>query len=612
MDTFDLLSDIRGYVNKGDVTQTPMMYLVSGSQNMLVVKGNEKDAGTKVVSRAGYELYGDANAALTPVKSSTTWKHNQGVDHFLREYNGTLELRLTVDETGATVDPYFATLLTGLSTTKPVRFVPVWNATELIDVLLFVNNSSILYEWSGGYGTYASSTSNTLTINETIAESHFLTSGTRQIRVLDSSGNWQTFTYTSQSGSEFTLSVGDPTLYTFNAGAPVVQVVRTNSNTPASGFTNDYIDVLENQVFVGSDTSRRVYVSKATSYTDFTFSSPRVPTEGALLTLDDVTRGFKVGTSGEGLEAMHIFSGNDRAYRVEFRLNAGDTADRELLKIKPIINAPNQGAFSQEMIGKTKNFIVFLNNNNELVELGSIESQVVLTNTPISDDIQADFIVATFTNGQIFFDTNSLYVTAPTDSKMWIFDLKHRWWHSPQILPVRRMDNYAGDLYGHSNAVPETYKLFTGTDDNGLPITFNATYAYRAHNRRDALKHITHYFTEMYVTSNAEVTHKVLFEYGGAKGIQTYTYKGDETDHLFTANPLASLGQNSLGTNPLGGYLEEPDDLIKYRRIRPLVPVDYFEYQVSYECETQDAQMQILSHGGNAMLSKNYPVKIKK
>lgn len=114
----------------------------------------------------------------------------------------------------------------------------------------------------------------------------------------------------------------------------------------------------------------------------------------------------------------------------------------------------------------------------------------------------------------------------------------------------------------------------------------------------------------MYITVNAEVTHKLLFEYGGAKGIQEYQYKGSETTFLFTANPTASLGQNALGTNPLGGYLEEPADLVKYRRYKKVVPVNFFEFQSVYETETQDAQMQIIAQGPNARQSTNEPAKI--
>jgi hypothetical protein len=392
-----------------------------------------------------------------------------------------------------------------------------------------------------------------------------------------------------------------------------VQAVRTNADEPLAGYVMDFIDVLDNQLFIGSASSRNVYVSKTDSITDYSYSSPRVPTEGAKITLDDVTTGFKVGKSGNGEDAMHVFSGTDRAYRISFDLSAGDSADREVIRTIPIINAPRQGAKSQELIGKTKNFIVYLNNNNELVELGSVESQLTLINSPISDPIKNDFIVASFTNGQIFFDTNSLYISAPSDGKVWIFDIEKKFWQPPQILPIRLFSNHAGTLYGHDNGVPQTYSLFDATDDNDLPFTAKAYWAYKQFpEERELLQNFDRYFVEMYLSANATVTLKLLYEYGGSKDIKTYDFKGSESEFIFTPNPLASLGMNSLGTNPLGGYLTEPDTLLKYRRYKKIVAKDCFEYQVGFECETQDGRFQILAHGANIKVSTNYPVKLIK
>lgn len=585
----DIASD-RGY-------PLGIRYLVSGSKNVLV-----NSSGDKVISRNGYELFGAESSDRNAVKSQVVWLDNNGNEWFLREYNGNLEVY---------VDSAFETLLTGLSTTKPVRFADVWNATELTDILLFVNNSSILYEWSGGKGTYASATTNTLTINETIAEQKFLTSGTRQIRVKDSGGTWRTFTYTGESGSQFTGVTPDPTAFTFDANALVLQEVRSNSNTPASGFTNDTIKVLDNQAFVGSDTSRRVYISKNTSYTDYTFSTPRVPGEGALLTLDDVTNALEVGKDDEGTESMVIFSGRNRIYRTKFVLTQGSSTDREIVRTIPLIAASRQGAQSQELVGKTKNAIVFLNFDNELVELSNIADVNSLQGLPISDPIKPDFDSANFTNGHVFFSENNLYVSAPANSIFYVFDLQNKYWQPPQNIPIRLFSAYAGDLYGHSNFVEESYKLFTGLNDNDKPFTAIARFAYRNHNARSDLKNFDYYFTEMYMTPNAKVKLRLLFDYGGAEGIQTYEYLGTETDFKFSPEQAASLGVNSLGVAPLGGATTSPYDVIKYRRFQPTQSVDYFEYQAEYSGDMLDSQFQIISHGPNVQVSENFPVKLK-
>ena len=603
MEKFSILTKFDGYISKTDLTNTPESYLISGSQNMLL---NDFE---KWESRGGYSLFGASSTDRNKIKSERVWFTSTGTEIFLREANGVLEYYSSVSSA-------WETLLTGLSTTKPIRFAEIWNSTELIDIQLFVNHSSILYEWSGGMGTYASSTATTIVINETIGTSRFLTTGTRLIRVKDSGGTWREFTVSSQTGSTFTVAE-DPTAYTFTAGAIVVQSVRSNATTPVSGFTNDTIKVLENQAYVGSDSSRRVYISKSTSYTDFTFSTPRIPTEGALITLDDYTTAFEVGSTAEGRETMVVFSGRDRIYRTEFILAAGSSTDRETVRVKPLMVASGQGALSQELVTKIKNAIVFVNNNNELVELGSVENFSNAQQNAISDPIRPDFLDADFTGGMVRFWRNSIYVTAPVTGKTFILALKvqadgstKKFWHTPQILPFSVLSEYGGDLYGHSGGITETYLAFDGVDDNGLPIAFKAHFAYRNAGIREALKNFDQYYSELYLSSNAIVNHRILFEYKGAKTIKEYSYRGDETDFLFVPNVSASLGVNPLGTNPLGSTTTAPEVLNKYRRFKKVPPVDFFEVGIQYECDEQDAQFQILATGMNMKISANAPAKI--
>ena len=352
-------------------------------------------------------------------------------------------------------------------------------------------------------------------------------------------------------------------------------------------------------------------MSQSDDYVDFTFSSPRVPTEGWQFILDEFNIGFKTNIGGTGDESLVMFAGNDWIYRVEFQI-IGDTSVIETVNVKPIFVSEGQGAISQELISKVRNSIVFINGDNELVDLGQFEDFSTLTQIPISDPVRPDFVAANFTDGAIRFFKNNLYVTAPASGKMFIFAFREnnkRFWQPPQTLPVGQMTDYGGDLIGHSNAVTESYKLFTGTNDNTKPVSFKAHFAYSNSGSREKLKNFDKYFTEMYVSSNAVITHKLVYEYLGAKQIQQYTYFGTSTDFLFTPNLLASLGVNSLGTSPLGGSPSEPTNLQKYRRFKKVAPVDHYEFQVRYESDELDTQFKILCHGANPVLSRNAPQK---
>jgi hypothetical protein len=609
---FDLSTGYLGYRTKEDETMLAEAlgsdrYLVSGSRNVLI-----SAAGNKVVSRYGYSLFGAENTDREPIKSQHTWLNSTGSEVVLREGNG--ELEFYSEESDA-----WETLMTGLSATYAVRFAEIWSATELIDELLFVNHDANLYEWSGGMGTFASDTATTIVINEVIGTSRFLTAGTRSIRVKDSGGTWREFAYTGQSGSTFTGVTPDPTAFTFDANALVVQVVRTNTNLISSAFLCNSIEVLDNQLYVGSDAYRDHYISKNTSFTDFSYSSPRVPGEGAKLTLDDVNIGYKIGRNENGVETMNVFCGKDFVYRTEFILSSGSASDREVVKVKPLVAASNQGARSQEMIGKIKNGIVFVNWDNELVELGQVENVEKQVSVPVSDPIKSDFLSADFdAGGHVFLSENQLLVSSRSDGVIFILDLEQKFWQPPQDIPVGLFSNYGNTLIGHSSAIRESYTLFDTlsdrkiTDEEGQPFTAIARFAYRNHGARARMKNFDRYYHEMYLTSNLELTHTLRYDYGGSRGISEKLMNGAEGDFLFTPALNASLGAHSLGTVPLARDLTDPPTFLKYRRLKPVQPVDYFEFQSEYRADILDSQFQIAAHGPNAQLAQNSPVRYTK
>lgn len=595
---YQITSSIKGYVTKTDPTNLPTDYLVAGSQNVII---NDQE---KVESRAGYEIFGAASTTATAVTSDFSWKHSGATSTAPSEI-----LLRTKDN----LIQYYATstfedLWSGVSTTSPVRFATVWDSSEQMDTLLSVNASSTLMKWSGGQATVASTTSTTVGINEEIGKSRFFISGTHRFRIKDSGGVWREFSHTGIGGgvSTFTGVTPDPTSFTFGTNASIVQAIEFHANTPQAGFLSDTISVLNNQVWIGSENSRFVFVSKDTSYTDFTFSSPRTTGQGAKLTLDSTTVGFMAPDDNK----MLVFSGDDRVYQVSFEISSSDTGTVELPRIKPLLVSSGQGAQSQELIAKIKQAVVWISNNNELVELGQVENLPSPQAIAISDPIKPDFSDATFTNGEIEFWENSIFITDPVDGKMFIFDMSKRFWQPPQVLGMRRVSVFGNQLYGHSNSVPETYTLFMGLNDNGNPISFKAHFAYRNGNRRDILKNFDKFFTELYLAGNTTVTVELLYEWQGAKQITEYDLVGSNTAFLFTPNNSAALGVNPLGTNPLGGQLQVAEQSPKYRRFKPIVPADFFEYAPHFESDSDDGAFQIVAFGENLRQSGNIASKL--
>ncbi len=597
---FELIDKPTGYVTKPDKTNTSPSSLVAGSQNVLI---NDAE---KITGRGGYTLFGVANSALTPIVSSHEWQTSTGNELPLRSYDDELEVYIGTAE-GRTFNSWEK--LKDAWATVDFVFTTWWNTTEKIDLLLFVAGDANIYEWSGAKTTFASATATTITKEGTgtWGASRFLIGGARQIRIKDSGGTWRTFTYTGgESTTTLTGVTVDPTTFTFTAGALVLQEVRTNANKPASGSVNDGIATLKNQVYIGSLTSREVNVSKNTDFTLFTFSSPRAPGEGALLTLDNTWTAFAPQE-----EDMYISAGKDDWYKTSFTLS--DTITSEAFKVEKLKTAPRQAAQTHDLTAKIKNSVVFISNEPTLDELGRLENINTPQSQPLSDPIKPDFDAADFTNGHVKYFGNKVYICCPANGTVFIRDLDKGFWQPPQKLPIRRFAIIGGELYGHSSLVPETYKLFTGVDDNDNYIDFRIFFAYRNFGDRAHNKAFDEYFTEGYISPNTTLTMGILYDFQGASGSAEFIIDGNSTAILFGSGVDNSLGKESFGKEPLGSSMNEnAGTLPKFRHIATFRPTDNYEYQVSYKTTDPDAQFELLAQGPNPKLATVDNVFIKK
>jgi hypothetical protein len=385
----------------------------------------------------------------------------------------------------------------------------------------------------------------------------------------------------------------------------VHQALRSHTNTPASGFKNNMIDVLNNQVYYGSLTQRDVYVSKNTSFTDVTFSSPRAPGEGALLTLDNAAVGF---VSQE--QAMYITAGKNDWYQTVFTLSSDNTA--EALTVKKLKTAPQQAAQSQNLIAKIKNNVVFVSNEPTLDELGRLEQIDTPQAKAISDPIKSEFSGYDFTGGEAMYFQNQIWLTIPAENIYLIYDIENSLWQPPQIGSFSRWAIIDGMLYAHSSVVPETYKMNTGTNDNGNPIRAIAAFGYDNYGKRFNLKHFDEHATEGYIKSNTTVTKKIQYEYRGALSIQEFAIEGSDTTILFTPADDASLGKAPLGQQPLGSTTAEIDLTPKFRQIDTMQLQNFYEMNVQYESNSEDGYFAILAHGPNVKIAGERNLGIKK
>lgn len=261
-----------GYISNGEITNLSGQYLVQGSRDVLIKRDAQGGRG-KVVSRFGYELLGAAKTLNKRIASEYVWQSSTGVERPLRRYHDELEVLY---------DGAWRRVIDGL-TGERMRFASYWVTGEQIDVLLMVEGTDTIREWSGSIAEIAEVTTTTLSKKgyygaSTIAfdssdrtltdsASKFLTYGFAAgdtIIVSGSAANDGRYIIDTVTASTITLSADD-TLSDELAGASVVVKLPVGTWAEARAFASGTrkftIDGIDYTYTGGEDTGTLTGVS---------------------------------------------------------------------------------------------------------------------------------------------------------------------------------------------------------------------------------------------------------------------------------------------------------------------------------------------------------------
>lgn len=613
---FSLVSDFTGYVSSKDKTLVDPRVLIHGSKNVY-----KKLSGTIAV-RPGLKRRGSADTSAGGITSSFEWNTSLGATIPLRYISDTGKLQFESDIVASGTYVWYD-LLTGLSASD-ISFDTWWDNTNKKDVLLFVLGSSTMYHWSGALALFVSATATVITLDRDATTSGFSASGSIII-------NGTPATYSGVSGS--TLTGVSVDFSATAANSVVIEATGTNSNTPASSFTANFIKVNNNQVAVGSYTSRIVYISKNTSYVDYSQSTPRVPGDGETIILDDTANGIGIRQGN-----FHISAGTSDWYVVSFTPITVGTTLTEQTKVDKQHMSELAAAKNHNFIDSLGDDIIYLDQANQLRAFGTFRN----LNTPrypvLSLQVQDELYDEDFTGGHLRVVSDIVYLTAPNSGRDWMYQIREqispmgnigaeRVWHPPQVRNVSRFAVIDGVLYGHSNANPQIYQIWNtlqwhddSPTDDPLPYDCLARFAYRQHNRRQGMINFDKVYWEGYMTEGSKVYAGVYYDYQGATDYQSPAINDPALSRryqatFYTATSGPSLGDSSLGDNPLGdGLTTESNDqetLPKFRKITDVNPSDCFEYALEIYSQDLDCRWELLALGPNTQVSENRPVQIR-
>lgn len=455
---------------------------------------------------------------------------------------------------------------------------PSTNYHFVVSLLAGVGTLSVYTGVSSGVGT-------NISVNSGVSWSS--QNGFLNMVVNENDSNLQTFNGVSPSPSGIT--VGDAVIQAPTVGTTAV------TDAPLSTF--DLIGTLRNQIYYGSFSNQTVYITKVNSYTDASFSTPRVVGEGASVTLDAPPVAFI-----PQVQAMYMSAGLSYWYGTKFTLSS-DLAN-ESFEINAIKTSANQGAFSQSYVANIKNSISFISNEVLFNSFGPVKD--ILTDPQMenmSDPIKYDVDAYTFGGGSVHYFNYFIYFSVPKNNVVRVYNVDKKYWEAPQTMPVGIFYEVNGALYGHDATTNASYQLFVPNtyNDVGGPINAIAAFPYVSSEGAQAnqKKFFNKFYTEGYIAGNTTLTLEINYDFGAFSGTYSTGISGANKAIVFNKITDGSLGKNTLGSQPIGTILNLPQlsPIPKFRVINTFAPVNNFEYQVVYSSYDVDQNWALLRFG---------------
>lgn len=387
--------------------------------------------------------------------------------------------------------------------------------------------------------------------------------------------------------------------------------------TPPSGFTLDLISVRKtsNQVLLSSITNNLVYLSEAGNYTVYSQSVARVQYEGDMAT----TVGPVVGFAPQDDE-VYITAGIDEFYTTSFvqttitDSTTGTTTVFETFQLKQLKVSALQAAISQYAMTKIANDIVYISNEPIINSLGPVTN---ILNVPIITDLSYSIVndinSYNLTDAWCAYNKQILYVGFPAMGLFRMYNMtnpKNPYWEAPININLSGVSFVGTTVLGHSYNTSESYILFNGYSDRaasinqtGLPISSQALFAFQTAGIRSRRKSFYKFWVEGYISSGTTLNVGLIYRSPnpGTSFGQTLTIKGTDP-YVLIPTDTSSLGKSALGTNPLGGDIQFPQQL----NLPPYFAVNktatrfpYLDFQPAFYSYGVNQNWELLSYGNN-------------
>ena len=500
---------------------------------IIEAKNIDFDIKKSIAPRLGNEILGTESSNKNPVNSLYTANALDGRELLIRTHSTVLEW-WNPDNTS------WETLDTGYTTGKDFSFVDGMTSSETANYTYFTNGFETLRRFRIAFGSMATTTGATTTLNsvsgyDSADDIGFNTSGTVTIDGSD-------YSYSGISGWNLTGMTGSSTLTALSANEGIISTVETSGFTDSPG-TSTALVIKDQRLYAASQNS--VFCSKIDDFQDFSFSSPRVASEGEVVIFPE--GGNKINALAVRPNYVAVFK-KDYIGSLKFTDFSADLSDIPV--IDTLAAEIDIGAVNQKSV-VNKNFsVIFSNNDIGLSELTRLENKDFDETISLAERIRNSINDYVLTDSSIGIYKNKILHavrdSADFNNKIIVYDFRYDRFTEFSGWNANDFAVYGDYLYYGDSINQNVYKAFNDEyDDNDLPYTTEWKTKWVNFGYPDNWKEAGYLFVEGFINKETSLDFTIYLDEGGKLTSKKVVITG-------SGDYVAKNVGTGFGTNPFG------------------------------------------------------------
>lgn len=528
--------------------------------------------------RRGFELFGNRTATGGDITVTHTMIRPIRKDEVpIRQRGTALEYYHTGTSNWETV-PVVGSITSGAK----VGFTNFTSATDVVDYVYYCDGVMALERWNGGHSLLNGALSGgegTVTVDSTAG---FITGGAGSIDIGGS-----TVTYTGTTATTFTGCSGVPAAAD---NAPVEQLGDAFAASSGAKPVGNILVGWNAQLVVADE--QFVKISDTADFTDW---------GSGLATTKGFSGGVITGLTVQDKKLLVFTENSIQAIEYEF---TGDQTGF-ILRTENIETTPGYGSKVFTGITKADNEVYYVAADSVVRRVVRSPVSALFDTGSISENIKNTLKDYTLTNAVAAFYRNKLYFAVQSDESdindlVLVFDLKYsrknasgEAWTKYRMY-VNDFFVYGGNFFAASSATPNTFRLFENSsgdailEDDDAAIAWYYTTPQLDFGQPHLNFRFTKYVSRGFISSEAEITNTVLYDYG-TESEQETTLDGDDSSWVNTPALLA-LGEGVVGEGEAGAAVDPFDGVYPFTYIENYGTIDAYNTQVKISGKTAGEQ----------------------